>query len=94
MATDSYRLALRDLPGTSLLAEGKQVLVPARALGELTRVLGGAPTRHPAPGRRPGHASRSGNVRLTTRLIEGEFPNYRQLIPPPTPTGCSVGKEP
>jgi DNA polymerase-3 subunit beta len=27
-----------------------------------------------------------GSTRLTTRLIEGEFPNYRQLIPPATPT--------
>ena len=32
VATDSYRLAVRDLPGTSVLAEGQSVLVPSRAL--------------------------------------------------------------
>src|SRR5207302_10618429 len=42
VATDSYRLAVRDLAGASVLAEGQKVLVPSRALGELTRLLGGA----------------------------------------------------
>ena len=32
VSTDSYRLAYRDLPGTSLLEQGQQVLVPSRAL--------------------------------------------------------------
>src|SRR3546814_19964781 len=31
VATDSYRLAVRDLPGVSVLSSGKQVLVPSRA---------------------------------------------------------------
>ena len=93
VATDSYRLALRDLPGTSLLAEGKQVLVPARALGELTRVLGAAPSVTLRLG--ADHATfEAGTVRLTTRLIEGEFPNYRQLIPSAYPNRLYVGKEP
>src|SRR6201996_7502320 len=39
VATDSYRLAVRDLPGTSVMAEGQHVLIPSRALHELTRVL-------------------------------------------------------
>ena len=38
VATDSYRLAVRDLPGTSVLREGQKVLVPSRALSELVRV--------------------------------------------------------
>ena len=42
VATDSYRLAVRDLPGAAVLAEGQQVLVPSRALSELARVLAGA----------------------------------------------------
>jgi DNA polymerase-3 subunit beta len=32
-------------------------------------------------------------VQLTTRLIEGEFPNYRQLIPPTYPNRLVVGRE-
>jgi DNA polymerase-3 subunit beta len=40
VATDSYRLAVRDLPGQNFLGEGQSVLVPSRALNDLTRVLG------------------------------------------------------
>ena len=40
VATDSYRLAVRDLPGTSVLGAGQNVLIPGRALNELQRVMG------------------------------------------------------
>lgn len=93
VATDSYRLAVRDLPGTSVLAEGQSVLVPSRALGELTRLLGGAETATLRLGERDA-AVEVGGSRLTTRLIEGEFPNYRQLIPSGHPNRVVVGREP
>ena len=40
VATDSYRLAVRDLEGTSVLGHDQKVLVPSRALQELQRLLG------------------------------------------------------
>ena len=40
VATDSYRLAVRDLPESSVLASGQKVIIPGRALGELSRVIG------------------------------------------------------
>lgn len=92
VATDSYRLAMRDLTGTSVLAEGQHVLVPARALGELGRVLSGAERVTLRLG--PDQASfQVGGVRVTTRLIEGDFPNYRQLIPSDYPNRLVVGRE-
>ena len=92
VATDSYRLALRDLPGTSVLQEGQHVLVPSRALGELARVLVGAEQVTLRLG--ADEASFDiGSTRLTTRLIEGEFPNYRQLVPASCPNRLSVGKD-
>jgi DNA polymerase-3 subunit beta len=39
VATDSYRLAVRDLPQSTMLASGQRVLVPGRALAELQRIL-------------------------------------------------------
>ena len=42
VATDSYRLAVRDLPQSSMLSAGQKVLVPSRALNELQRILGGS----------------------------------------------------
>ena len=95
VATDSYRLAVRDLPGTTVLAEGQKVLVPSRALTELGRLLARPRRGHAAPGRARRHLrGRVGSVRLTTRLIEGEFPNYRQLIPQHHPNRLTVGREP
>jgi DNA polymerase-3 subunit beta len=39
-------------------------------------------------------AGGAGGTRLTTRLIEGQFPNYRQLIPEHHPNRLTVGREP
>ena len=93
VATDSYRLAVRDLPGASILREGQAVLVPSRALGELGRVLSGADSVTLRLAERDATFV-VGDTRLTTRLIEGEFPNYRQLIPSTHPNRLTVGKEP
>ena len=93
VATDSYRLAVRDLPGVGVLSEGQRVLIPSRALSELQRLVGGAASdvrlrlgTHDA-------TFEVGAVQLTTRLIEGEFPNYRQLIPHSYPNRLVVGRE-
>lgn len=93
VATDSYRLALRDLPGSKVLGEGQQVLVPARSLAELGRLLPGVEEVTLRLGE--DHATfEVGSTRVTTRLIEGEFPNYRQLIPTSYPNRLTVAKNP
>jgi DNA polymerase-3 subunit beta len=92
VATDSYRLAVRDLPGNTVLREGQKVLVPSKALAELQRLLASAEQVTLHLGEHDA-GFEVGNVRLTTRLIEGEFPNYRQLIPSTHPNRLIVGKE-
>jgi DNA polymerase III subunit beta len=92
VATDSYRLAVRDLPGTSVLKEGQSVLVPSRALRELERALGNAEEVTLRLGERDA-TFEVGPVRLTTRLIEGAFPNYRSLIPSSYPNRLTVARE-
>ena len=97
VATDSYRLAVRDLPDATVLAEGQKVLVPSRALGELVRVLSDPAEVSLRLGDRDVVFETGGDdrrVRVTTRLIEGEFPNYRQLIPSSYPNKLTVGREP
>ncbi len=93
VATDSYRLAVRDLPGAHVLSPDQKVLVPSRALQELVRLLGAGGTVAVRLGEREASFEVQG-VRLTTRLIEGEFPNYRQLIPKSYPNRLVVGREP
>ncbi|MBK6856036.1 MAG: DNA polymerase III subunit beta [Microthrixaceae bacterium] len=92
VATDSYRLAVRDIPGTSVMGEGQSVLVPSRALRELERLLGSEQEMTLRLGEREA-SFEVGDLRLTTRLIEGEFPNYRGLIPASHPNQLTVSRE-
>jgi DNA polymerase-3 subunit beta len=92
VATDSYRLAVRDLPQSSMLAAGQKVLVPGRALAELQRILSGDAELKVRLGAREA-VFEAGETRLTTRLIEGEYPNYRNLLPSAYPNLLTVGRE-
>jgi DNA polymerase-3 subunit beta len=92
VATDRYRLAVRDLPGASVLREGQRVLVPSKALSELQRLLTGTDEVKVRLGERDA-SFEVGAVRLATRLIEGEFPDYRKLIPSSYPNRLVIGKE-
>lgn len=92
VATDSYRLAVRDLAGLSALGDRAKVLVPSRALKEVERAATGAETITVRFGERDA-AFEVGTTRITTRLIEGEFPNYRGLIPASYPNRLLVGRE-
>lgn len=91
VATDSYRLAVRDLPQTAVLSAGQKVLIPGRALSELQRLMGDAEQLSVRLGEREATFESDG-VRLSTRLIEGEFPNYRNLVPTSYPNLLTVAK--
>ncbi len=92
VATDSYRLAVRDLVGSSVLAAGQKVLLPGRALAEVQRLLAGAEAVALRLGESEAHFD-VGPTRLTTRLLEGDYPNYANLIPKGYPNRLVVGKE-
>lgn len=92
VATDSYRLAVRDLADSSMLAPGQRVLVPSRALAELQRILGDTTELTVRLGAREA-VFEAGRTRLTTRLIEGDYPNYRNLLPPAYPNVLTVGRD-
>ena len=93
VATDSYRLAVRDLADHEVLGAEQKVLVPGRALNELQRLVGGGEELTMRLGDRDA-TFEVGGTRLSTRLIEGEFPNYRQLIPASHPNTLTVEREP
>ena len=78
-ATDSYRLAVKETTLSSTAPE-LEAIVPSRALQELSRVAGDADEI--AVGVQENQVVFSaGGVWLTTRRIDGQFPNYRQLLP-------------
>jgi DNA polymerase III subunit beta len=78
-ATDSYRLSVKETPLEGSRQE-LEAIIPARALTELGRVAGGFGELELGV-----HENqvvfRAGDVTLTTRRIDGQFPNYKQLLP-------------
>ncbi|TMM25909.1 MAG: DNA polymerase III subunit beta [Actinobacteria bacterium] len=78
-ATDSYRLSVKETTLEGSVPE-LEAIVPARALGELTRIA--------AEGEKLSlgvHENQvvfgTGDAWLTSRRIDGQFPNYKQLVP-------------
>jgi DNA polymerase III subunit beta len=112
VATDSYRLAMRDIDGTDILAGSTQILVPARALSELQRLSVLSPPSKDLPTASGSDGSHQGDikgvglsigehevtftageVKVSTRLLDGSYPDYRQLIPSEYPNRLHLGKD-
>jgi len=78
-ATDSYRLAVKETDVSGTLPE-LDAIIPARALQELARIAGGIDELQ--LGMLENHVVFGADgTWLTTRRIDGQFPNYRQLLP-------------
>ena len=90
VATDSYRLAVRDLKGVNMLTEGQRVLVAAKGLSEVQRLAGDGEIEVVL--RERDVVFRTSRAEVTARLIEGEFPNYEQLIPSGYPNRLIVAR--
>jgi DNA polymerase III subunit beta len=82
VATDSYRLSVKETTLEAPLSSGFEVNVPARALQELARlVTHGGEDPLSVSVRQNQVLFSLGRVVLSSRLIDGQFPNYRQLLP-------------
>jgi DNA polymerase-3 subunit beta len=82
VATDSYRLSVKETTLETPLSSGFEVNVPARALQELGRLVTHAEDQSLSISVRQNQVLFTlGRVVLSSRLIDGQFPNYRQLLP-------------
>ena len=82
VATDSYRLSVKETRLEAPLAGGFEANVPARALQELGRIVGQAPEDALSVAVRTNQVIfEAGGTVLSSRLIDGQFPNHRQLLP-------------
>ena len=82
VATDSYRLSVKHTELDEPVAQPIEANVPPRALRELARIVASEDAAHveiALPGNQV--LFRAGGVVLSSRLIEGQFPSYKQLIP-------------
>ena len=79
VATNGHRLARMDVPATSGAAQA-DMIVPPKALEQIRRLFGTEDTVEIA--RSENHLGfRSASTQIFTRLIEGPYPNYEQVIP-------------
>ncbi|MDQ3940026.1 MAG: DNA polymerase III subunit beta [Actinomycetota bacterium] len=101
-ATDSYRLAVGEVPIPAPPADERKVVLPSRALTELARSLQGGGQRVTALVRDNlvsfsiGEGTTEGGLEeavIGSRFIEGEFPKYQQLIPNGYPNTLEVDRE-
>jgi DNA polymerase III subunit beta len=82
VATDSYRLAVKRTELGSPIGGELEANIPAKALRELGRLVTADGLDEVAVSLLPNQAVfRAGGILLNTRLIDGQFPNFRQLLP-------------
>lgn len=82
VATDSYRLSVMERKLETALASDFEANVPARALQELARITGTETEGKLSIAMRENQiVFEVDGVMLSSRLIEGQFPSYQQLLP-------------
>jgi DNA polymerase-3 subunit beta len=82
VATDSYRLSVKETKLDAPLEGGFEANVPARALQELARIAQSTEADNLTVSVRSNQiVFEAGGDVLSSRLIDGQFPNYRQLLP-------------
>src|SRR2546423_11126127 len=82
VATDSYRLSVKETTLENAVDGSLEANVPARTLQELSRVAtAGSPEQIEITALENQVIFNLGPVVISSRLVEGRFPNYRQLLP-------------
>lgn len=82
VAVDNFRLAIRKVPYAQVLGQFKKVVIPSRALNEMLKILPDSEEDTIRICHSKNFVSfRFGNVQLVSRLLEGEFLDYKAAIP-------------
>ena len=94
-AADGFRLAVRQGELVEPVPERLDVIVPARAMRELARILGdhADPVRLAITPNRSQLLVRVGETEFLSRLIDGTFPDFRQIIPREFNTRLELGRD-
>lgn len=95
IATDSYRLAVRDVPGVTGIGGNHDLLVPARALHELQRAAAtlSADSEIGVTLTDAEICFVVGTTTIASRLIDGNYPSVLQLIPASYPNQMRIAKD-
>jgi len=93
-AADNYRIAVKTIPILDAVPE-TSVVIPARALNELARILSDVddPVEVVLAGGRNQILFHLDGIDLVSRLIDGQFPNYQQVVPQTHTTRAILDRE-
>ena len=96
VATDGHRLALIDrMVGSQATGLVSGVIIPRKGLAELKRLVDEEDADEIELGFEANNGlAKKGDVTLVMRLIEGEFPNYKQVIPKVSDRKLTIQSEP
>jgi len=97
-ATDGYRLSVKTIDGVKGIRKEREMVVPARALMELVKVLSSAEQDKnevvlAATDEEKQLILAVDEVEIVTRLLEGDFPDFDKIIPASTSTTIELDKE-
>ncbi|MDI6799439.1 MAG: DNA polymerase III subunit beta [Actinomycetota bacterium] len=81
VATDSYRLAIKEIPIINKEDVKIKAIIPSRTLGELLKIVSDGRSEVVVGEMGNQLAFKIKNTTLITRLIEGQYPNYQQILP-------------
>ncbi len=81
VATDGHRLATCDVSLEQAVGDGSHIIVPRKGVTELQRLLNAGSSDLKLKFNDNAIQIELGNVRLTSKLIEGRFPDYERVIP-------------
>jgi DNA polymerase-3 subunit beta len=93
VATDSYRLAWKEFEVNGSVSDWEDCIIPTKTLNEVARIAGtiAEPVEMKVQDKQV--MFKLGEMVVTSRLIEGQFPNYKQLVPKGEKTTVMVDKE-
>src|SRR5919107_2854087 len=95
VTTDSYRLSIKETELATTAFEGsREAIIPARAMQEVSRIFGSEGEDDVEVSLSQNQALfRVGDVVFGTRLIDGNFPEYRRLLPSGFEREIAVSRE-
>src|SRR5919205_2170937 len=95
VTTDSYRLSIKETELATTAFEGsREAIIPARAMQEVSRIFGSEGEEDVEVSLSENQALfRIGDVLFGTRLIDGNFPEYRRLLPTTFEREISVNRD-
>ncbi len=94
-AADGFRLSLREIPLVDAVPSAFNVIIPARALQELMRIISGLEEPVRISTTRPHNQVlfQMPDTVLNSQLIDGSFPDVRRIIPASSKTKVVIGRE-